>query len=251
MRRVLLLFLIPILAVVFAFIARPYSLGERLGKRAEIYSQALSAGRTGEALSMMDAETAEGLSIDFLSGLKGATVPSDFRYDGSDARGFRMAGFAGDEGSRVIWFSTDQEGGIYVTNDTALDNLLGSAVMLCRENAYANPDGCCPVSGKPYSYDAETGTVVCPDGHLGDGITLSSDACALRRDSVAAELADYLQAGYPYPENLEEIFTISGEEYGRRGGYRCPDNGYKYYELRDGTIFCPFHEESSEAVVSQ
>lgn len=251
MRRILLLLSIPVLAVVFAFIARPYSLGEKLGTSAEIYSQALSAGRADEALSLMAAETAEALSIDFLSGLQGTIVPSDFRYDGSDARGFRMAGSAGDEGSRVIWFSTDQEGGICVTNDTALDNLLGSAVMLCRENAYANPDGFCPVSGKPYSYDTETGTVVCLDGHLGDGITLSSAGCAFRRDSVAAELADYLQAGYQFPDNLEEIFAISDEQYGRRGGYRCPDNGYKYYELRDGTIFCPFHEESSEAVVNQ
>lgn len=251
MRRILVFSSASFLAIVFAFIARPYSMGERLGKSAEIYSQALSAGRAEEAMSMMAPETAEALSIGFLSGLEGTVVPSDFRYDGSDTRGIRMAGSAGEAGSRVIWFSTDNENGIRVTNDTALDNLLGSAVMLCRENAYANPDGCCPVSGKPYIYDAQTGSVVCVDGHLGDGITISSGGCALRRDSVAAELAGYLEAGYRFPENLEEMFTISDEEFGRRGGYRCPDNGYKYYELRDGAIFCPFHEEYSQAVVNQ
>ncbi len=251
MKRALLFFSVPFFAIVFAFIARPYSLGERLGKSAQIYSRALSEGRAAEAMSMMSLETAEALSTDFLSGLEGTAVPADFRYDGSDSRGIRMTGSAGDTGTRVIWFSTDNENGIRVTNDTALDNLLGSAVMLCRENARVNPDGCCPVSGRPYIHDVQAGSVVCVDGHLGDGITISSGGCALRRDSVAAELAGYLEAGYPFPETLEEMFTISDEEYGRRGGYRCPDNGYKYYELRDGAIFCPFHEEYSQAVVNQ
>lgn len=249
MRRVFLFFSISVFAVVFALIARPHSLGMKLAHSAEVYSQALSAGHAEEAMSMMAPETAEGLSQEFLRRLEGTVASTDFRYDGSDVVGLRMVGSVGDAGSRVIWFST--ENGIRVTHDTALDNILGSAVMLCRENAMADPDGCCPVSGRPYEYDREIHVVVCPEGHLGDGLLISSDACSLRRDSVAVELTEYLEAGYQFPETLEEMFTLSGEKYGRRGGYRCPDNGYKYYELLNGAIYCPFHEESSEAVEVQ
>ncbi len=249
MRRVLLIACLPALAIVFAFLVRPHSLGVKLKKAVESYSLALSTGNTAEARFMMSPATAEGLSLEFLGRLEGSAVPADFRFDGTDSRGLRMTGSTGEAGSRVIWFST--EDGIHVTHDTALDNILGSAVMLCRENALADPDGCCPVSGKSYEYNTETGVVVCPEGHLGDGIVISSNTCALKRDSVVSELNQYLEAGYEYPETLEEIFILSDGEFGRRGGYRCPDNGYKYYELRNGEVYCPFHEESSEAVEEQ
>ena len=249
MRRIALFLSIPVIALVFAIVSRPYSLGAKLRDRAEVYSQALSTGHAEEAMSMMSPATAEGLSPAFLGRLDGSIVPSNFRYDGSDTRGLRMVGSAGDAGSRVIWFTI--EDGYLVTHDTALDNILGSAVILCRQNALAHPDGCCPVSGRPYEFDQESGFVLCPEGHIGDGIQINSDGCSQRRDSVAVEFAEYLEAGYSYPETLEEMFTLSGEEYGRRGGYQCPENGYKYYELRSGAIYCPFHEESSEPVVEQ
>ncbi len=250
MRRAALFAAIPAAVFVFALIARPASLGMKLKNSVEVYTQALSTGDAQKARSAMSPEMVRGLSVEFLSRLSGTEVPSDFRFDGMDDNGFRMAGVTGDGGSRIVWFSTG-ENGILVTKDTAVDNILGSAVMLCRENAVLNPNGCCPVSGRPYEYDDQTGTVICPEGHLGDGLAIRSDDCALRRDSVAAELSEFLAAGYPYPENLEEMYTLSDGEYGRRGGYRCPDNGYKYYELRDGAIYCPFHEESSAAVVTQ
>jgi len=242
MRRIILRTSIPVLAVAFALIARPYSLGTKLGHSAEIYSQALSAGNAAEARAMMSHATAEGLSLEFLSRLAGSTAPTDFRFDGTDSRGFRMTGSAGEDGSRVIWLS--KENGIHVTHDTALNNILGSAVILCRENALADPDGCCPVSGKPYEFNTETGLVVCPEGHLGEGIVISSNACALKRDSVVFELNQYLEAGYDYPETLEEMVILSGGAFVRSGGYRCPDKGYKCYEIRDGEIYCPFHEKS-------
>jgi hypothetical protein len=250
MKRAALFVAIPAAAFVFALIARPASLGMKLKNRVEVYTRALSSGDAQEARSAMSPEMARGLSAEFLSRLSGTAVPSDFRFDGRDGNGFRMAGAAPDGGSRIVWFSAG-ENGILVTKDTAVDNILGSAVMLCRENAVLNPDGCCPVSGRPYECDDQTGTVICPEGHLGDGLAIRSDDCALRRDSVAAELSGFLAAGYPYPDNIEEMYTLSDGEYGRRGGYRCPDNGYKYYELRDGAIYCPFHEESSAVVVTQ
>ncbi len=250
MRRVVLFVTIPVAVVVFALIARPASLGVNLKNRVEVYTQSLSSGDAQQAISLMSREMARGLSADFLSRLSGVDVPSGFRFDGVDGNGFRMAGETGDGGSRIVWFSPG-ESGILVTKDTAIDNILGSAVMLCRENAASHPDGCCPVSGRPYEYDEQTGMVVCPEGHLGEGLAIASNDCTLRRDSVAAELHDYLAAGYPYPENIEGMYVLSNGEYGRRGGYRCPDNGYKYYELRDGAIYCPYHEESSETEATQ
>ncbi len=249
MRRSLLLLSIPVLAVVFALLARPYSLGIKLEQNADDYSQALGNDQPEIALSMMTEAAAAGLSPEFLGRLSGEPVPDNFRYDGRDDKGIRMTGSLGDAGSRVIWFST--ENGILVTHDTALDNILGSAVLLCRESALADPEGFCPVSGRAYEYNPDTGNVTCPEGHLGEGMVISSDACALRRDSVLIELTGYIEAGYPFPDTIEEMFVLSDEEFGRRGGYRCPDNGYKYYELRNGAIYCPFHEQCSEAVVNQ
>lgn len=249
MRRIFFFLFVPVFVVAFALIARPHSLGMKLVRKAEAYSLALSTGHSEEAMSMMAPATAEGLSPEFLGRLSGSAVPSNFRYDGSDSMGLRMVGSDGDAGSRVIWFSAENDN--CITRDTAIDNILGSAVMICRENALANPDGYCPVSGKLYEYDRETGIVVCPEGHLGEGIVINSDGCSLRRDSVAIELIEYLEAGYHYPETLEEMFALSDGLYGRRGGYQCPDNGYKYYELRDGAIYCPFHGESSEVMVEQ
>ncbi len=247
MRRFLILLSVPVFAMIFAFLARPHSLGMKLSQAAAAYSQALSSGNAALALDMMVPSTSEALSIEFLARLEGTPVPTHFRFDGSDSRGLRMTGTLNNAGSRVIWFSL--ENGIKVTHDTALDNILGSAVIICRENALVHPDGCCPVSGQFYENNLQTGIVLCPEGHLGDGLILSSSMCFLRRDSVATELSEYLEAGYPYPESLEDIFVLSGEEFGKRGGYRCPDNGYKYYELRNGEIYCPFHEESSGVVV--
>lgn len=246
MRRILVFLSVPAFVVIFAFLARPHSLGMKLSQGATAYSQALSSGNAALALDMMVPSTAEALSAQFLARLEGAPVPAHFRFDGSDNRGLRMTGTLCNGGSRLIWFSL--ENGIKVTNDTALDNILGSAVMICRENALQHPDGCCPVSGQFYEYNLQTSVVLCPEGHLGDGLILSSDMCLLGRDSVVTELSEYLEAGFPYPESLEEIFVLSDEEFGRRGGYRCPDNGYKYYELRSGEIYCPFHEEASETV---
>jgi len=232
-------------AILLAMLSRPDSPGARLGNEAGSYAAFLSCGDADSALAMMSAEAASGLSPIFLSRLQGLPVPVRFVFDGTDSRGIRMAGSAGDYGTRIIWFSDWSEP--FVTHDSALDNLLGSAVILCRQNAAENPQSNCPVSGAPYLYDQTEGRTVCPEGHLGDGIVVSSIACPLRRDSVALELDRYIEAGYGTPASLEEMFTVSGGEFGRRGGYRCPDNGYKYYELRDGTVYCPFHDESSPA----
>jgi hypothetical protein len=231
-------------SVLLSLLARPSSTGIVLRDLSLEYSLSFQEGRIADARAMLTPETASGLSESFLDGLSGIPSPVSFRYDGMDHRGVRFTGFAGETGSRVLWFQ--RNGGWMVSADSAIDNLLGTAAALCRQNVMSGAfPGHCPVSGEEYIIDEEASLVICTRGHLGQGYSYSSDRCLLRRDSVASEVRTYLEAGYQYPAMLEGMYTISGGEYGRRGGYRCPDNGYMYYELRDGTVFCPFHEESS------
>ncbi len=236
-------------AVLLAVLSRPGSLGVSLEKASIRYAEALSSGNGEHALEMMTPDLASGLSPGFLSGLQGLPVPGSFVFSGSDENGIRMTGSTEERGSRVLWFSSGED--LLVARDTAVDNLLGSAVMLCRASALSNPRGVCPVSGAPYEFNESTGMVVCVEGHLGDGLYAGSDNCAMRRDSVAAEVRAFLEAGYSLPDSLENIFTTSSGEFGRRGGYRCPDNGYKYYEIREGMVYCPFHLESTAIAVEE
>lgn len=238
-----------IVAILFSFLSRPHSLGIKLQQNARNYVEFLFNGETSEAKQFMTESFSSEFSEEFLHTLSGLPAPETFTYDGSDSRGYRMVGCAGESGSRVIWFSTDGEA--KVTADTAIDNILGSAVMLCTEEARANPHGNCPVSGLPYQYDEVEGLVVCASGHLGEGLVLNSNECEIQREAVAQELVLYLEAGYDYPENLEDMFVLSDGVYGRRGGYSCPDNGYKYYEIQNGEIYCPFHQNQLQEETPQ
>lgn len=229
-----------IIATLFSFLARPHSLGIKLQENAKNYADFLFAGEAGEAKQLMTSSFSTTLSEDFLQNLSEIPVPETFTYDGIDSRGYRMVGTAGESGSRVIWFTIDAE--VKVTADTAIDNILGSAAMLCQEEARNNPNGNCPVSGIPYQFDETQGLVYCSSGHLGDGLLINSNECELQRLEVMEELNQYLEAGFDYPENLEDMFTISDGVYGKRGGYSCPENGYSYYELQNGEIYCPFHQ---------
>ncbi len=238
-----------VLAILFSFLARPQSLGVKLQQNAKNYADVLFSGKNGEAKEFMTPSFSSEFSEEFLSNLSGVPVPITFTYDGIDTRGYRMVGASGEAGSRVIWFTTD--GSVKVTADTAIDNILGSAVMLCTEAARSNPRGNCPVSGIPYQFNEAEGLVYCVSGHLGEGLTINSNECELLRIAVAEELNQYLEAGYDYPDKLEDMFTISDGVYGKRGGYSCPDNGYNYYELQNGQIYCPFHQNLPQEEVSQ
>jgi hypothetical protein len=104
----------------------------------------------------------------------------------------------------------------------------------------------CPSSGLPYRYDPDSGRLICEAGHLGAGLEISGNSCAERRDSVVSVLEAYLQDGYPPPVSIADIWRLSDGAYGQRGGYRCPQNGYSYYELVDGrSVYCPYHGEST------
>ena len=237
------------LAMLLSFLARPHSLGVKLQQNAKNYAEFLFSGEAGEAKALMTPLFSSEFSEEFLLDLSGIPVPTTFTYDGIDTRGYRMVGASGETGSRVIWFTTD--GQVKVTADTAIDNILGSAVILCTEVARINPRGNCPVSGIPYQFNETSGLVYCVSNHLGDGLLINSNECELQRMEVAQELNQFLGAGFDYPEKLEDIFTISDGVYGKRGGYSCPENGYNYYELQDGQIYCPFHQNLPQEEMPQ
>jgi len=236
-------------AMLFSYLSRPHSLGVKLQQNAKTYVDVLFSGKAGEAKALMTPSFSSELSEEFLLNVTGISVPVTFTYDGIDARGYRMVGASGETGSRVLWFATD--GSVKVTADTAIDNILGSAVMLCTEAARSNPRGNCPVSGISYQFSETDGLVYCVSGHLGEGLTINSNECELQRIEVAEELNQFLEAGFDYPDKLEDIFTISDGVYGKRGGYSCPDNGYNYYELRNGQIYCPFHQNLPQEEMPQ
>jgi len=166
-----------------------------------------------------------------------------------EARGFAVL-LGGNGASRMIWLRRSGDSWA-VSGDTWLDGVLGSAAMTCRDYAMdilpqvsggaPAEDFSCPVSGLPYYVDPGTGRLLCPSGHLGEGLRVGSSACDGRRAGVAAEVERYVEAGYSFPGSLEEMWQESGGAFGQRGGYRCPDDGYSYYTLSDSMIWCPFH----------
>jgi hypothetical protein len=179
----------------------------------------------------------------------------DLTIGREEARGFPALIRALEGGSsRTIWMRREGHGWA-VSGDTWLDGLLGSAAVICRNYAVSilplisagSPAGgfACPISGLPYFMDESMGTLRCPSGHLGDGLGTGSGQCEGRRGEVTLEVRGFLDAGYGFPSTLEEMWQLSSGEFGQRGGYRCPDNGYSYYELLDSTVWCPFHEAGS------
>ena len=129
---------------------------------------------------------------------------------------------------------------------------MGSASVICRDYALSvvipaaasgtDPSTMsCPFSGQPYSVAGER--LVCPAGHLGDGVDIRGDECGARRVEAAAAVLSWMEEGHGFPDNFEEIWEGSGGAIGLPGGYRCPVNGYSFYTLVDSGVWCPFHQE--------
>lgn len=235
---------VPVAALLFlaALAARSQSPGVVQARAVGDYLAALSAGDEPDSSSWKMLTDSLGLiaSPAFLSGLQGLPAPDRVFMDGTDARGIRWTAVSGPV-TRVVWLEASGSG-YRVRGDSSLDGLFGGAVLLCREAALSG-SLVCPVSGR--SYETNGPLVVCPSGHLGEGLSMSPDACRLRREEVAGVLREYLALGFAMPPNLESIFTESGGSLGQRGGWRCPDNGYSYYFLRGDSVVCGHHGAST------
>ncbi len=171
-----------------------------------------------------------------------------------ESRGYTVSMALEQGGSRTIWLREDDSGKWEIAGDSSLDNLLGRATVMCTAfaqetviPAYRNGidpgDYDCPISGKPYFLEGSM--LLCPSGHLADGLDVAGSSCMLLRDSLAEVVSGYIFAGYTFPESFSGMFEESDGEFSQRGGFRCPDNGYVYYEITAEGVFCPFHDETS------
>jgi hypothetical protein len=239
MRTALKFLPLPLLLLA-ALVSRHYSPGLQLSRTVTEYLRELREGNGAGARALYTDSLALLVSPSFLDGLEGFPEPDRVFVEGADARGTRLTAVAGSR-RRTIWLATEA-GVCRVRGDTSLDALLGGAVLACRQAALSGAP-VCPVSGREYSFSGDS--VVCPSGHLGAGLSLSPEACEALREEAAASVREFVQAGYGIPGDLESIYTTTGGEMGRRGGWRCPDNGYSYYHIIGDSVVCEHHGAST------
>jgi hypothetical protein len=240
--------------IIAAVIARHSSTGVALDRSANAYLDALQRGDGPAACSLLTDSLQSMISPGFLSGLQGSPSSGTILAGSEEARGRAMTVPLPGGGSRTLWMSNPGNGVWRVSGDTSLDNLLGSASLACIEYARqtviqavsaggAAGDYLCPVSGMPYRIEGDL--LLCPSGHLGEGLDMIGDACRDSRERVSATVAAFMAAGYARPVSLAGMHEESGGAFGQPGGYRCPDNGYSYYEITEQGIRCPFHDRTS------
>jgi hypothetical protein len=241
--------------IIAALISRSTSTGVALDHSAKAYLDALHRGDGTAACSLLTDSLQSLVSPGFLSGLQDSPSSGTILAGREDSRGRSMTVPLPGGGSRTLWMTDSGDGVWRVSGDTSLDNLLGGASLACIEYARQTVlpavsagtpvgDYRCPVSGMPYRLDGDL--LVCPSGHLGEGLDMIGDACRASRELVAATVAAFMAAGYPRPVSLAGMHEESGGTFGQPGGYRCPDNGYSFYEITDQGIRCPFHDRTSQ-----
>lgn len=252
MRRLLKAAAPAVLAAALVVTALPGSPGGGIRDTASEYLSSLGRGETADARSLL----ADSLADLVPEAALGRMDPwaGDARAGSIGRlgpRGWPLDISSGDGGGRIIWLD-DTDGEWRITGDTRIDALMGSASMICMDYALsvvvpaaaAGADVSamqCPFSG--VAYTVVDGRLVCPAGHLGEGIVLAGDECGARRAEVAAMVGEWVAQGNPFPGDLREIWESSGGEVGLPGGYRCPVDGYSFYSLADSGVWCPYHEE--------
>ncbi len=234
--------------------ARNSSTGKALLDISHEYVETLSSGNTEDAYFLLSDSLSALVSPTFLELLDDSPSSGRITIGNIESRGYTISLALEQGGSRTIWLRKDDSGELAISGDSSLDNLLGRATLLCTAfaqetviPAYRNGvdpgDYACPISGKPYLL--EGCMLLCPSGHLGDGLNVEGSNCMLLRDSLAGVVSDYILAGYRFPDSFSGMFEESDGEFSQRGGFRCPDNGYVYYEITEEGVYCPFHDETS------
>lgn len=241
-----------VLAALLVVSALPGSPGSGIRDTAAGYLSSLERGATADARSLLDDSLADLVPEAALGRMQPwEGDPGRGSIGRLGPRGWPLEIPSGEGGSRILWLR-NEDGEWFVSGDTRLDALMGSASVVCMDYALsvavpavaagADPSGmACPFSGTGYT--VVDGRLVCPAGHLGAGIVLAGDGCGARRAEVAAMVGGWVAAGNPFPGDLGEIWESSGGQTGLPGGYRCPVDGYSYYSLADSGIWCPYHEE--------
>ncbi len=237
-----------------AFMARTSSTGKALIDTSREYLGTLSSGNTEDSHLLLSDSLAALVSPAFLELFDNSPSSGRITIGNIESRGYTISVDLEQGGSRKIWLRKGDSGEWEVSGDSSLDNLLGRATVMCTAfaqetviPAYRNGvdpgEYTCPICGEPYSLEGSM--LLCPSGHLGDGLDVGGSNCMLLRDSLAGVVSDYILAGYRFPDSFVEMFKESDGEFSQRGGFRCPDNGYVYYEITEEGVFCPFHDETS------
>ncbi len=242
-----------VLLIIAAFAARNNSTGKKLMDTGRGYIEHLASGEIEVAYSFLSDSLAALLTPGTLGYLEDAPSTGAIRAGRFENRGFSISISLTRDGSRTLWLAKGSDGKWTITGDTSLDNVLGNATVLCSSYARgtvipalsegrAPDDFLCPVAGSHYY--SQDGILFCSAGHLGSGLDTGGSACRTLRDSLALIVWQYSGAGYGYPSSFGEMYERSGGEFGQRGGFHCPDDGYSYYEITSDGVYCPFHRET-------
>lgn len=243
-------------SVVLALLARPHSRGVQVRQAGSSYLQALAEDSLQPAHAMLSDSLQRSISPRLLGEIAPETPLPAARLTGREGSlylvGFRTSGGT----TRTLRVAVDGEGPV-IHGDSRLEGLMGRAGDMCVSYARgtvapavlqgASPEEfSCPVTGAPYGLSSHGGRLVCPAGHLGDGVVLSTDACSARRDSLAVLAGSYLAAHDSLPAGFGAMYQGLDLSPWERVGYTCPADATVHYLLRsDSTVCCPFHDQAT------
>ncbi|MBC8428913.1 MAG: hypothetical protein H8D05_01575 [FCB group bacterium] len=241
---IVLIVLIPV-----AYVVRQHSRAVLIKKTVQEYIECLVRGDLDSAYILNTDSLAALYNPEILASLQDSIEQEKIIIDKLEERGYHCTLILPDGNSRSIWLQ-HVDGNWRISGDSDLDKILGSADMLCTSYARDSlipllltdvllDSASCPVSGKLYVI--ENGILVCPAGHLGNGIDIYGEECALFCDSLNTIIHSYHEMGYPPATSFADIFENSNGEFGQPGGYHCPNNVYTYYEIIDNGAVCPVH----------
>ena len=242
-----------------AFLARSCSRGAALDAAVREYLSAVASSEGEDAVGFLTDSLSSLVSPDFILGVADAPSSGRLVVGSGERRGLAVSLAFEGGGSRTFWLRSC-DGEWRISGDSSLDNLLGAASMTCLSYARAitvpavsageDPASfACPVTGDPYF--VRDGALFCPAGHLDPGLDIDGSSCSAVREGLAAEIAAYIGEGNPVPSSFTEMYQRSGGAFGRRSGYRCPDDGYSYYEITPDGVYCPYHEATTVLPVTE
>lgn len=242
-----------------AFLARSCSRGAALDSAIRGYLSATASFEGEDAVGFLTDSLSSLVSPDFITGVAAAPSSGRLVVGSGERRGLAVSLALEGGGSRTFWLRSS-DGEWRISGDSSLDNLLGAASITCLSYARetlvpAVSSGeepsifSCPVTGD--AYFLQNGTLFCPAGHIDPGLDIDGSSCASAREILAVEVADYIAEGNPIPASFTEMYQRSGGAFGRRSGYRCPDDGYSYYEITPYGVYCPYHEAATALPVTE
>ncbi len=249
MKRIVIL-LLPAVLLLYAVFARETSTGKKLLETCDGYLESLEADDAATARNLLTDSLAAMVTVETLKKTL-PSVPVTYAVGRRESRGLPVTVTTEEGGSRILWLEETPGGKWRVRGDSFLDGAMGSVILECISYASetvtpavaagaAPVDFKCPSTGLPYTM--KDGRLFCPAGHLGEGLEFAGADCGILRDSLAGEIAAYLDAGHPYPSSFGEMYESSEGAFGRRGRFHCPDNGYAYYEITAEGLYCPYHD---------